>query len=173
MTYHVRDAGVWKEITDPQVRDAGVWKEVQEGHVRDAGVWKKFYERVGINITNQSIGDTVIEGNFASVVYECRRNGGAYWSNSSTPPQLITGQWWEAGIGDATIGDGYETMRISGDINWPTVWSALSTTRDCGLSRSALGQTQTSGVIGIRKIGDTGDGVTATITLTVTVVSND
>jgi hypothetical protein len=48
MSLHVRDGGVWKEVTADKgihVRDAGVWKEVTEGYVRDAGTWKQFFVR--------------------------------------------------------------------------------------------------------------------------------
>jgi hypothetical protein len=50
MTWHVRDGGTWKEVTDPQVRDGSTWKQVQEAHVRDGGTWKKFYERAANDI---------------------------------------------------------------------------------------------------------------------------
>jgi hypothetical protein len=44
MTLHVKDGGVWKEVTAPSVRDGGVWKAIKQGWVRDGGTWKKFYD---------------------------------------------------------------------------------------------------------------------------------
>ena len=46
MTLHIKDGGVWKDVTSDglQVKDGGVWKESAEGHIKDSGVWKQFHE---------------------------------------------------------------------------------------------------------------------------------
>jgi hypothetical protein len=164
MTWHVRDGGTWKEVTDPSARDGGTWKPVQEAYVRDGGTWKLFFELAGINITNRTVYASRALGNTATAQYDCRRNGTANYSVNGGGSTTISGEWHTAPT--ATIGDGYETRLVSGTLTgWPASWTALSATRSCSFSSSALGTYETSGVIAIRKIGDTGDGVTATITL--------
>lgn len=44
MTLSVKDAGVWKTVTQPYVKDAGVWKAIQQVYVKDVGVWKLVYQ---------------------------------------------------------------------------------------------------------------------------------
>ena len=40
--HYVKDAGVWKPVSNAYVKDAGVWKPNNVGYVKDAGVWKQF-----------------------------------------------------------------------------------------------------------------------------------
>lgn len=46
MTFHIRDGGVWKDITNgPSVRVSDAWKDIDFGYVRISGAWKEFYAR--------------------------------------------------------------------------------------------------------------------------------
>lgn len=58
MPWHVRDGGVWRDVTDPSVRVAGVWQPVQEAWTRVSGVWQRFYQRVVVSISNATLNNT-------------------------------------------------------------------------------------------------------------------
>lgn len=43
---YVKDAGVWRLVSQLSARPSGSWLQISEGHVKDGGVWRQFYEGV-------------------------------------------------------------------------------------------------------------------------------
>jgi alpha-tubulin suppressor-like RCC1 family protein len=43
MTIHIRDGGVWKEVTQPSVRESGVWKNCSSQYIKESDVWKEVF----------------------------------------------------------------------------------------------------------------------------------
>lgn len=105
----VKDAGVWKEVTDktPQVKVGATWTPVKEVHVRDAGTWKKVWPTVlpatpanlrfgyatwaNNRYEVQALWDPVL--NVDSYDLEVTRQGGANPVNAQVVTGLTTNYW--------------------------------------------------------------------------------
>lgn len=137
MTMHVRDAGIWKTVEDPQVRDAGVWKPVQEGYVRDAGVWKKFYERLLIQLAGGSIGSVTL-GSQAIAILDVKNDGTEVKTNHLGV--IGTSDWMVPPT--PALASNYE-VRTTATGDTPTgtlgTWLSLGTTRSWSLGLSSAG----------------------------------
>lgn len=139
MTYHVRDAGVWKEITDPQVRDAGVWKPVQEGWVRDAGTWKQFYARIQpAHLTSFDVNHFSLPGVTAQAGVVVASSGAHQRLQGATFTTVAT--WLNSGA----AGDYEVRARINGG-SWGS-WLNCGTTRSWAVSSVTPGVAATQTV---------------------------
>lgn len=54
MPMHIRRAGGWSQVTNPELRVGGAWTPINNAWVMKGGVWQKFYQRVPI-VENVSV----------------------------------------------------------------------------------------------------------------------
>lgn len=134
MTLHVKDAGVWKEVTIPSVKDAGAWKEVQEGWVKDAGTWKMFYQNLLVQLTSFNVTSTRIAP--ATATAGVRMTSTGLQQSNDDGVYTTEDTWLQAGVNSdyevrVTVNSGSLTAGSTG------TWLPMTSTRDWYVADSA------------------------------------
>lgn len=123
MTISVRNAGAFATAT-PSVRDAGVWKALTNGYSKVAGVWVEWFTAFTVGLNNltfeRSDGGSPAE-------YHISSGGSVFTRTSST---LANRGAWIANTADVGLYEARATLISntfqSGSVG---VWENLSTTR--------------------------------------------
>jgi hypothetical protein len=171
MTWHVRDASTWKEVTDPQVRDAGAWKAIQEGWVRDAGTWKQFYSRAvnDIVLSGRTINGTQLVSGTSVAGLRLLNTGQAQTRSNSTYTD-ISAEWqnpvgWDSASNyDVRWVSVSGTVTVQGGLTAGTKYN-LGTSREMYISNSTADNIETRVIDVIISHSGGADIVTARITL--------
>lgn len=85
MTFHVRVAGTWEEVTEPSIRPSGSYVPVETIHVRVAGVWEEVFTATDPPLVSASANGAI--------------------NAEQTPPSSVT-----VGVKFDTDGDEYEYL---------------------------------------------------------------
>ncbi len=179
MTSHIKVAGVgWKDLDQPSIKVSGLgWKDCDSIHIRVAGVWKEVWAPAGpsailtLNLlaaldsdfSAPYDSDCAVRVNTAGTVDE-KRNG--FWGSQNPGVEWIddggiTSSDYEAKIEKTS---GSETAALLG-------WTALNTYHDIdttlrvAIDSTSAGDYDWNGTLTIREKADTGNSVSATVTL--------